>query len=85
MAERLRTVLARMVNDGVEERNSYRLDEAGHIVRLMHSLPRTFAALLWLEAYIVEEFVRFCVRSSRNAPGPAAGEISGRPGPGIAT
>jgi len=40
MAERLRTVLARMVNDGVEERNSYRLDEAGHIVRLMHSLPR---------------------------------------------
>jgi hypothetical protein len=59
MAERLRRVLVQMANDGVEDRDSYRLDQAGHIVRLMHSLPRTFAALLSLEAYIVEEFVRF--------------------------
>ena len=36
----------------------------------MHSLPRTFAALLSLEAYIVEEFVRFAsvAHEMRQAP-----------------
>jgi len=59
MAERLKRELVRMATDGIEERQAYRLDEASHIVRSMHSLPRTFAALLSLEAFVVEEFVRF--------------------------
>lgn len=48
----------------------YRPVDAAEIVRSMHSLPRTFASLLSLEAFAVEEFVRFAsvAHDNRHAP-----------------
>ena len=48
----------------------YRTADAAEIVRSMHSLPRTFASLLSLEAFAVEEFVRFASVAHDNSEGP---------------
>lgn len=56
---RFRQVQARMSADWIEPHEDYLPENAREIVRTMHSLPRTFAALLSLEAFVVEELVSF--------------------------
>ncbi len=55
----LRHAHSRMDAYGIEPRSAYQVEDAGGIVRSMHKLPRVFAGLLNLEAFVVEEFVRF--------------------------
>jgi hypothetical protein len=60
LALRLRRVQACMEADGLlENRDAYLVENARQIIGSMHSLPRTFAALLSLEAFVVEEFLSF--------------------------
>jgi hypothetical protein len=70
VAEHLRRAQARMEKSGIGPREEYLAEDATRIVRSMHGLPRVFASLLSLEAFVVEEFVGFAsiAHDLREAP-----------------
>jgi hypothetical protein len=55
----LRAARYRMRAEGIRPDPPYVIDEAETIIEQMRGLPRTFASLMALEAFIVEEFVTF--------------------------
>ena len=71
VAGHIRLARRRLESEQATEMDTgYRTIDAAEIVRTMHSLPRTFASLLALEAFVVEEFVRFASVAHENSRAP---------------
>ncbi len=70
VAAHIRRAQQRMEAEQIDGRSSYRAEDAGELVRSLHCLPRTFASLLSLEAFTVEEFVRFASVAYENREAP---------------
>ena len=80
LVEQLRRAQARMEAGGIEPRSEYKLDQAAEIARSMYGLPRTFGGLLSLEAFVVEEFVRFATAAHELRTAPRRARLHAEPG-----